>query len=289
MMILAPLRGVTTRCFRETFAEEIAAAGFDEAVTPFVSAIHGLDPLADRELAGGPATGGMRITPQFIGKDPVALERCLERVRDAGYDTADLNCGCPFPMVRKKGRGSGILRTPDVLARMLEVGCRAMGPGRFSAKARLGVDRPDELLALMPVFNSFPLRFLVVHARTARQMYAGDCDAAAFEAVAAAATMPIVRNGDVTLPAPGKPAGNIMVGRAFLRALGARGDSPELLARYLEALERTMRGDRPILGAVKELVSYWRGSPRWARLWNVVKICRSTVELRMLLKGQAEF
>ena len=287
MTILAPLRGVTTRCFRETFADEIAAAGFDEAVTPFVSAIGGLDPLADRELAGGPASGGMRITPQFIGKDPVALERCLERVRDAGYDTADLNCGCPFPMVRKKGRGSGLLRTPDVLARMLEAGCRAMGPGRFSAKARLGVDRPDELLALMPVFNAFPLRFLAVHARTARQMYSGDCDAAAFEAVAAAAAMPIVRNGDVPLPAPGRPAGNVMVGRAFLRALGARGDSPELLARYVDALGRTMRGDRPVLGAAKELVSYWRGSPRWERLWNVVKICRSTAELRALLKGEA--
>ena len=32
-LILAPLRGVTIRCFRETFAPEIAAAGFTEAVT----------------------------------------------------------------------------------------------------------------------------------------------------------------------------------------------------------------------------------------------------------------
>ena len=130
-MILAPLRGVTIRCFRETFADAILAAGFTEAVTPFVSAMPGLDPLADRELAGGPGDGPLMVTPQFIGKDPDSLRRCLLRVREAGFATADLNCGCPFPMVRRKGRGSGILRTPDILRRMLEAGCEVMGEGRF--------------------------------------------------------------------------------------------------------------------------------------------------------------
>ena len=49
-MILAPLRGVTIRCFREVFAEQIRAAGFTEAITPFVPAMRGYDPLKDREL-----------------------------------------------------------------------------------------------------------------------------------------------------------------------------------------------------------------------------------------------
>ena len=162
-MILAPLRGVTIRCFREVFAEEIRAAGFSEAVTPFIAANAGVDPLRDRELKGGaadvPRSASIRVTPQFIGKDPSALGACLERVKGAGFDTADLNCGCPYPMVRNKGRGSGLLRTPDVLRRMLETGCEVMGPGAFSAKTRLGVERPDELLGLMSVFNEFPLRF----------------------------------------------------------------------------------------------------------------------------------
>ena len=49
-MILAPLRGVTIRCFRETFAEVIRAAGFTEAITPFIAAMPGYDPMKDREL-----------------------------------------------------------------------------------------------------------------------------------------------------------------------------------------------------------------------------------------------
>ena len=147
-LILAPLRGVTVRCFRETFAAEITAAGFTEAVTPFISAMPGVDPMKDRELRGGAAQQGFgpKVTPQFIGKDPAALRQCLKAVKGAGFDTADLNCGCPFPMVRNKGRGSGILRTPDALRRMLEVGCEVMGPGKFSVKARLGVERATSCL-----------------------------------------------------------------------------------------------------------------------------------------------
>ena len=281
-LILAPLRGVTIRCFRETFAAEIAAAGFTEAVTPFIAALPGLDPLKDRELRpSGASATPLVVTPQFIGKDPAALRACLRRVKDAGFGTADLNCGCPFPMVRNKGRGSGILRTPDVLRQMVEVGCETMGPGRFSVKARLGVERPDELLALMPMLNAFPLRFLTVHARTARQMYEGACDWCAVEAIEAVAHMPVVRNGDQPLAAP---AGrDVMVGRPFVRALGARPDAAALALRYLEASRAELCGDRPVLGRMKELLAYWKDLPAWRDVWRVIKLCRTLDELRQIL------
>ena len=291
-MILAPLRGVTIRCFRETFAEEIRAAGFIEAITPFITANAGYDPLKDRELrdqGSGIRDQGLRVTPQFIGKDPEALRGCLEKVKAAGYDTADLNCGCPFPMVRNKGRGSGILRTPDILRRMLEVGCEVMGPGKFSMKARLGIDRSDELLKLMPMINEFPLRFLTVHARTARQMYAGVCDAGGLEEVWKVAKVPIVYNGDVEFPFFDKrrdaasPLGEVMIGRGFVRWLGTREDSRELLERYIAASQAELCGDRPVLGRMKELISYWKGLPRWRHRWDVIKICRSVDELRAII------
>lgn len=276
-MILAPLRGVTIRCFRETFADVLREVGFDEAVTPFVAANPGFDPMRDRELAGASPSGanGILVTPQFIGKDPAALRRCLERIRAAGYETADLNCGCPFPMVRRKGRGSGILRTPEVFEAMLAAGCEVMGPGRFSIKARLGVERHDELLALMPVVNRYPLRRLVVHARTAKQMYEGECDWEAVERIESASAVPVVRNGDLPLGSDG------MVGRAFVRHLGERGEIAALLDRYVEASKAELCGERPVIGRLKELISYWKDIPRWRRLWPVVKIARSLAELRV--------
>ena len=314
-MILAPLRGVTIRCFRETFAEVIRDAGFTEAITPFIAAMPGYDPMRNEELrikneecAAAPQRSTLnaqhstlnsqlstpKATPQFIGKDPEALRRCLERVKEFGYDTADLNCGCPYPMVRNKGRGSGILRTPDVLRRMLEVGCETMGPGKFSVKTRLGVDRPDELLKLMPMINEFPLRFLTVHARTARQMYEGSCDVEMVERVEKVAKMPIVINGDIPFPPQSnpqtlkpsnsqtlKPSNNsLMIGRSFVRYLGQRDDARELLERYIAASRAELCGDRPVLGRMKELLAYWKDLPAWKRRWPVLKLCRSVDELR---------
>ena len=293
-MILAPLRGVTIRCFRETFAEEIRAAGFTEAITPFIAANAGYDPLKDRELQKCSYVrmlecsnaDWIKITPQFIGKDPEALRTCLEKIKVAGYDTADLNCGCPFPMVRNKGRGSGILRTPDVLRRMLEVGCETMGAGKFSIKARLGIDRNDELLDLMPMINEFPLRFLTVHARTARQMYDGVCDAEGLEEVWKVAKVPIVVNGDVEFPLSEKRSGDrflVMIGRSFVRWLGTRDDSDELLNCYIAASQAELCGDRPVLGRMKELIAYWKDLPRWQRRWSVIKLCRTVDELKSCL------
>lgn len=286
-MILAPLRGVTIRCFRETFAEEIRAAGFTEAITPFITANAGYDPLKDRELrdqGSGIGDQELRVTPQFIGKDPEALRVCLEKVKAAGYDTADLNCGCPFPMVRNKGRGSGILRTPDVLRRMLEVGCEVMGAGKFSMKTRLGVDRSDELLKLMPMINAFPLRFLTVHARTARQMYTGRCEVERLREVEGVAKIPIVRNGDLEIGETGEtPVSPVMIGRGFVRWLGVQEESREWLERYIAASQAELCGDRPVLGRMKELISYWKDLPQWKRRWDVIKICRTVDELRAII------
>lgn len=300
-MILAPLRGVTIRCFREVFADIIREAGFTEAVTPFIPAMAGSDPLKDRELrdqgSGIRDRGsGIRVTPQFIGKDPVALRECLEKVKAAGFETADLNAGCPYPMVRNKGRGSGLLRTPDVLRRMLEVGCEVMGAGKFSLKVRLGVDRSDELLGLMPIINEFPLRYLTVHARTARQMYEGKCDVERLREVEKLAKVPVVRNGDIPMPevsggrgqvsgvgcqASGIADGSrIMIGRGFVRWLGTREDCKELLERYIAVSQVELFGDASVLGRMKELISYWKELPQWKRRWNVIKICRSVDELK---------
>ena len=284
MKILAPLRGVTIRCFRETFAGPIREVGFDEAITPFVSANAGVDPLKDRELADVLHRDAepVKVTPQFIGKDPVALRACLVRIKEAGYETADLNCGCPYPMVRNKGRGSGLLRTPDVLEKMVAVGCETMGEGKFSVKARLGFDRNDELLALMPMLNAYPLRFLAVHARNARQMYGGACDWESFRKVAAVAKMPIVPNGDLPLsPENLRGCADAMVGRAFIHYLGMRDDIDDLLSKYVAASSAELHGPSPVLGRMKELLAYWKDLPRWRRLWPVVKIARTLDEFRL--------
>jgi hypothetical protein len=171
-----------------------------------------------------------------------------------------------------------LLKTPDVLCRMLEVGCEVMGPGAFSLKTRLGVDRPDELHALMERINAFPLRFITLHARTARQMYEGECDRRMAAEIASLSRVPVVENGDLDWR-----GGSGMVGRSFVRHLGERDDSRELAMRYLEASVAELKGPGGVLGRMKELIQYWKDLRGWSRLWPVVKIARTLDELRLAI------
>ena len=287
---LAPLRGVTIRAFRETFAAAIREAGFAGAYAPFIPANPGIR-VNDRLLADlrpfpceAPPT--LPLVPQVIAKHPDAMRELLRAFRARGFDRADLNAGCPFPMIMRRGRGSGLLRTPDVLEALLAAGCEEMGPGKFSLKVRLGVTSPDDLRALLPRINRYALAALTVHARTAKQMYAGEVDRARFAEILAASANPVIYNGDAELDRLGDvPEGvaGVMVGRAFVRALGARADATDLLRAYVARSQAELCGDAPVLGRMKELLTYWCAVPRWKRLWPVVKLCRSVDELLSLI------
>ena len=290
---LAPLRGVTIRAFRETFAEAIREAGFVGAFAPFIPANPGirvndrlladLQPFPCGRLAG---TLALPVVPQVITKHPDAMRTLLRAFRERGFDRADLNAGCPFPMIVRRGRGSGLLRTPDVLEALLAAGCEEMGPGKFSLKVRLGVESPDDLRKLLPRINRYPLAALTVHARTAKQMYAGAVDRARFAEILAESANPVIYNGDAELnhldDLPDGVAG-VMVGRAFVRALGARADAGDLLRAYIARSREELCGDVSVLGRMKELLTYWCTVSRWRRLWPVVKLCRSIDELLSLI------
>ena len=278
---LAPLRGVTIRAFREVFAEAIRDAGFVGAFAPFIPANPGIR-VCDRLLADlkpfpRDVQSTLPLVPQVITKHPDAMRTLLRAFRERGFDRADLNAGCPFPMIVRRGRGSGLLRTPDLLEALLAAGCEEMGPGKFSLKVRLGVTSPDDLRALLPRINRYPLAALTVHARTAKQMYAGEVDRARFAEILAESANPVIYNGDASVArldeVPEGVAG-VMVGRDLLRA-------------YIARSQEELCGDVPVLGRMKELLTYWCAVPRWKRLWPVIKLCRTVPELLSLFPRSA--
>lgn len=272
---LGPLRGVTVMDFRDIYARHFG--GLDWAMAPFIPTVSG-DRVKPRLLKDLLPEKNRRlpVVPQVIGRDPEQLRVIARAIRELGYDQLNLNAGCPWPFVMKKKRGSGLMEEAELLKRMLEAGCEAM-PGGFSIKVRLGVDRTDALLERVELLNAYPLKHVTIHARTARQMYAGHVHLEAFGAAAAALVHPVIYNGDLFTPADfARVATRFPHVHAWMLGRGpivdpllpellthAAADAPPPPARLrafhdalYERYRQTLFGPAPVLGRMKELWSY---------------------------------
>lgn len=269
---MAPLRGVTLAPFRRLLAERFGSV--DLALAPFV-ALGSAEKMPARLFAdvAPAACGALPTVPQVIGRDPAALRAAGRILRDMGHARMNLNCGCPWKFVARKGRGSGLPEDPDAFARMLEAGCEGM-PGGFSVKIRLGYRAADTLAARADLLNGFPLECIVVHPRTGVQMYDGTVDLDAFAAVLPLLRAPVVYNGDIASPADAArilarfpSLSGLMLGRGLCAnpALAAelRGAPPPprsdiaAFARDLAAeYAATLCGPAPLMGRLKELWGY---------------------------------
>ena len=302
-ILLAPLRGVTGLPFRQALVAHMG--GVDRAVAPFVATVQGarVKPEILRGLDPAVQPKGLPLVPQVIGKDPGQFRVMLRAIQVLGYADVDLNAGCPWPFVAKKGRGAGLLRDEAALAAMLEAGCETLGPGRLSLKVRLGLDDATLLPKRLPLIQSFPLRELCVHPRTAKQMYTSAVDLDAFARVAEACALPLVYNGDIRAPAdlPRLAArfpnvdrwmiGRGLVANPFLAESIRVGQDTRDLDRFHawheDFVARTAAvspGDHALLGHLKEAWGYLHTSfADGDRLWDALKLTRTRAEFMRVL------
>ncbi len=200
LLTLAPLHGVTGRIVRAAWFR--AFGGFDAAMAPFILAV----PRASsrkghfKDLVPPDALGVLLI-PQLLGNDAESFLSTARALRDADFNLINWNLGCPYPMVAKKFRGSGLLPFPERIDAVLDYvyrdGLFAREGMRVSVKLRLGRADPKEILSLMPVLNRYPLESVIVHPRVGTQMYRGTVDIDSFNRAATLSAHPIVFNGDI--------------------------------------------------------------------------------------------
>jgi len=192
---LAPLRGITDAIFRSTYAEFFK--GVDWAVTPFLSTVKGprIKPSHLKDVLPE-QNQNMAIVPQIISKSGDNFIPLANALFDLGYETVNWNLGCPFPMVAKKGRGSGMLLYPDAIQVFLDIVLTRI-KNRLSIKMRLGRNRPDEIEGLIPMMNQYPIKEIIVHPRTGVQMYKGQPDLNAFDYVLNCTHHRLIYNGDI--------------------------------------------------------------------------------------------
>ncbi len=219
---MAPLQGLTGHIFRAVYLRHFV--GVDHSYCPFVRLRAGqLHARDKRELAAGLAVGD-GFTPQIIAASPAEASALCELLVEQGHRRVNLNLGCPFPMETKRKKGAGLLPYPHEVEKLLDALCRFKPALNVSVKTRLGLEDDSEFLVLVPVFNAFPLDRIIVHPRTAKQMYGGLVAWDVFGTQTEKLTSPVIANGDMFTKKDAQDLlrafpwiAGLMIGRGLLR------------------------------------------------------------------------
>lgn len=190
----APLQGYTDAIYRETHARVFG--GVETYYTPFVRLekegfrSKDLKDIARRKETLAP------VVPQLIASTPEEFRRIATLFSETGYDKADINLGCPFPLQARQHRGAGILPYREEVIALLNT-IHEFPELSFSVKLRVGWDNPQEAQELLPFLNTLPLSHLTLHPRVGTQQYKGDIDTEACTRFYEACTLPLFYNGDL--------------------------------------------------------------------------------------------
>ncbi len=191
---MAPLQGITEAPFRNLFSRYFG--GVDAYYTPFVRWEYGAVRKKDmRDLEPERNTVDM-LVPQLIAGSPEEAEKIMPEILKFGYRRVDLNMGCAFPALAKKGKGCGLMPHPEKVRELLALTAR-YPEVEFSVKMRLGYENAQECMELLSLLNDARLARIVVHARIGKQQYKGGCDREAFARFAEGCRHALVYNGDI--------------------------------------------------------------------------------------------
>jgi tRNA-dihydrouridine synthase len=239
------------------------------------AAVKRLSPVDLREIAA--SEENVPLVVQLVGHGRDALVSASIEAQRAGAVHLNLNMGCPYGRMTSGLTGGGMLKSPSVIAEVIKP-LRDSVRGSFSIKIRAGYEDPEQILSLLPLFESTGVDFLILHPRTVVQEYKGAADHAVTSRVVRETRLPVIANGDIRSAADGQRvlrdtgAAGLMLGRGaiadpllFERLRGRANPKPSKSEReteichYLKEVSTRYRGlfcgDMQVLGKLKAIVS----------------------------------
>ena len=222
-VLQSPLAGVSDRIFRNLVRRWAPdALLFTEMVNATSLELgHGRRKVEELAQEAGP------IGVQLFDHRPQAMAEAARRAEAAGAFLIDINMGCPVNKIAKKGGGSGLIRDPELAARIVEAVVAAVGIP-VTVKTRLGWCGSDGSAAAAVQWclqlERAGARLLTLHGRTREQKFSGSADWPAIAAVKRALHIPVIANGDVNTPDDAlrciatTGADGVMVGRGTMGA-----------------------------------------------------------------------
>ena len=195
-LLSSPLQGFTDFRFRNAFQKLFG--GIDTFYSPYIK-LNGkfeIKPVYARDLL--PENNAtLEVIPQIITNNADEFLFVAKYVQQLGYKELNWNLGCPYPMVTKRGLGSGLIcdtpKIKDILTRV-----HNESDILVSMKMRMGYEHPEEILDVFPILDTFPLKNIAIHARIGKQLYKGGVNLDAFEKCLKNTKHKIYYNGDIT-------------------------------------------------------------------------------------------
>jgi len=194
-VIPAPLAGYTDAIYRGILREHGAA----HLTYPLLSAHAALANKPEtRKILSDIETEGDLIV-QLFGGFPETIEQAAKVVADMGAVGIDFNLGCSVKKIARSGGGAILLSDIPRARECLEALKKAVDLP-LSVKTRIGYGISDRKssLEILKIVQDLGYSHATIHGRTFKQGFGGKADWEFIAEYKAAASIPIIGNGDVT-------------------------------------------------------------------------------------------
>ncbi len=195
-LISSPLQGFTDFRFRNAFHEFFG--GIDVFYAPYIRFNGKLEIKSSYQRDLNPDNNQVpELIPQVMTASLDEFLLAANYVKSLGYNEINWNLGCPYPMVTKRGMGSGLIDNTQQIDHILDH-VLSTTDITISMKMRLGYESTSEILDTFDILKKYPLKNIAIHARTGKQLYKGGVHLDAFQKCIEQSPHLLYYNGDIT-------------------------------------------------------------------------------------------